>query len=93
MAAENFKITPRTVYTIQSRHGAIECDGIDGLQAHIDNTIGALVDCMMAGYTGLLQRDKIKAFEYIKANIPAFQTALALADAVEDMRREIEDQE
>lgn len=81
-----FNITSRIVYTIESAHGKIECEGIKGLESHAEATLGAFIDRMHSDHTGNFIKDKMRDFDYITKNAEDLKVILALRDAVEEIK-------
>lgn len=44
MSADNFTIKSKVVYTIKGAQGETECNGLKGLEDHIDDLLGAYLD-------------------------------------------------
>lgn len=81
-----FNISSRIIYTIESAHGKIECEGIKGLESHVEATLGAFIDRMHSDHTGNLIKDKMRDFDYITKNAEDLKTILALRDSVEEIK-------
>lgn len=81
-----FTISSRTVYTIHSAHGKIECEGLKGLESHVEATLGAFIDRMHSDHTGNFIKDKMRDFDYIAKNAEDLKVILALRDAVEGIK-------
>lgn len=90
---EQFKITSKTVYTIDSKHGRIDCIGIEGLQEHCDNVLGAFIDNMYSSYnySGMISKDKLMTHEFIMKNKDELQTILVLQDSINQIKSDLEE--
>ena len=84
--SNQFTISSRIVYTIESAHGNIECEGLKGLESHVDDTLGAFIDRMHSDHTGNFIKDKIRDFEYIAKHAEDLKVILALREAVEEIK-------
>lgn len=89
MSADNFTIKSKIVYTIQSAHGETQCNGLKGLEEHIDGLLGAYLDRIENIRTGLLSRDKLKIHDFMMGSYDELQTIFALKDKAQEIREDL----
>lgn len=89
MSAENFTIKSKVVYTIHSAHGETQCDGLKGLEDHIDDLLGAYIDRIDDIRTGLRSSDKLKIHDFMMGSYDELQTIFALKDEVQEIRADL----
>lgn len=89
MSTDNFTIKSKVVYTIESAHGVKECNGLKGLEDHIDELLGAYIDRMESIRTGLLSRDKLNIHDFMMGSYDELQTIFALKDEVQEIRDDL----
>lgn len=89
MSADNFTIKSKVVYTIKSAHGETECDGLKGLETHIDDLLGAYIDRIESIRTGLRSRDMLKIHDFMMGSYDELQTIFALKDKAQEIREDL----
>lgn len=89
MSADNFTIKSKVVYTIQSAHGETQCDGLKGLETHIDDLLGAYIDRIDDIRTGLRLSDKSKIHDFMMGSYDELQTIFALKDKAQEIRDDL----
>lgn len=90
-------ITSKIVYTIHDTDYPSEshdCIGIEGLDKHFDECLGAIVDIVDSeSWNGNMTKSKLKMFDSMVRNLDRIKTVIMLKECIDELKREVYDDE